>query len=1102
MERSTRDKLAERIVSAGGPVVLLGPAASGKTAAALAVYARFQRDGRSACLLLLPNARAAAALRRRLLAGSTSGVIVAPKVMTFAALAARILAAAGDRGRVLSPFSRHLLLAKVIDELVAAGELPALSAVADTPGLVVTLDRAIAELKRAAVEPAELQKAIARGDEKARELLAVYARYQEHLLAAGAYDVEGQMWQARDCLARAEARAGLDDIEALAADGFTDFTPTQLEMLALLAKRGKRVLITLPYAQDGRARLWHWTQRTLGNVRRAFGAKLEEMALGRDDGGAGLSEGNRAPEGHGSLAALWDRVFDFDAGACELPQGLAVIAAPGIDAEVAGVARRIKRLLVEASAARIAVLARSMDAYREPIDRIFAEHDIPLSPAAQPLTDVPVVRFVLNVASLAPRLTCRDVLRAITSSYFRPDALGDFDEQTVAAAEMLIREGNVLAGREAYAKAARRLARRTTQAAEDEDEQTVALGALAFTPQAILKAGEMLGRLFDLSERRASAEAILAIIDALQLRRAAAEHDEPALAARDLRALAALEAALAELDGQAVPPARLREALSAVTCPPASLEAMVDVMDVLDARSLRYGHVFLLGLGEGQFPYRFLDSPLVGEADRLAWAKRGVVLDNRGDLTAREMLLFYLAASRADASLTLSYMETDASGKPGAASSFTESFFAPAGGLASPAVKQITEKLQRGRFIPPAGELCSRRDVLNAALAALFGGEDADSASALAWVAGSDPVVIERASSGLWAQSRRNSRGPCDEFDGRVTEPELLKKLSSRFGPDAAFSATQLNAYGQCPWQFFATFVLHLAALREPQRRLEPIARGVFCHDVLLGVMSSLSAESGGPVRLHEVDEPRLLESLAGAVQAASAAVEDRQTPYPALWRLQRQQMHAQLRDYLLAARLRSQLSNESMHFELGFGLEAGEAGRQHADAASRDEPVTIATGAGPVKIRGKIDRVDRVSFEGRQGLMVIDYKTGLAPTKADIEAGRSLQLPLYAAAVEQILGQESLGGAFHRIGDTRGKYERLFAAVKSHGDRYITNGEYQEKLRSAMSNVGKFVSDIRGGRFDLLPTHDCPPYCPFRQICQYSEYRSELKAAGREDEQ
>ena len=39
-------------------------------------------------------------------------------------------------------------------------------------------------------------------------------------------------------------------------------------------------------------------------------------------------------------------------------------------------------------------------------------------------------------------------------------------------------------------------------------------------------------------------------------------------------------------------------------------------------------------------------------------------------------------------------------------------------------------------------------------------------------------------------------------------------------------------------------------------------------------------------------------------------------------------------------------------------------------------------------------------------------------------------------------------------------------------------------------------------GRFDLAPTHDCPSYCPFRQICHYSPVRAELKGTGGEDDE
>jgi RecB family exonuclease len=707
------------------------------------------------------------------------------------------------------------------------------------------------------------------------------------------------------------------------------------------------------------------------------------------------------------------------------------------------------------------------------------------------------------VASLAPELAFRDVLGVITSSYFSPGVLGDFDARSVAAAEMIIREGNVLAGREAYAKAAERLARRPTEPAEDDDEPAVALGPFTFTPQAILKAAEMLNRLFDLSEgpgRGTCAAKIAAIMEGLQLYRAASSHDDPALAARDLRALAALQSALAELDEPDVSQARLRDALAAVMCPAAHTEALVDVMDVLDARSLRYDHVFLLGLSEGQFPHRFTESPLVSEADRLAWARRGMVLDCRGDLTAREMLLFYLAVSRADVSLTLSYVEADASGRPSAAGSFLESLLAPAGGLGSSQVREITEKLQAGAFLPPAGCLSSRRDALNAALGGLFEGDDGNSQCALAWVARNSPAALERACEGLWAQSRRNTRGPCDNFDGRITDRACLEILSRRFGPDAVFSATQLNAYGQCPWQFFASYVLHLAAISEPQRRLEPVARGIFCHDVLFRLMSGLSKDSGGSVRLYEIDDSHLMERLAGAVADASAVVEAGKPPYPVLWRLQREQMHADLRDYLRAAAGRSELSPETIHVELGFGLagdaKAGGPRSESLDPASRDEPIALDTGAGVVRIRGKIDRVDRISFQGRRGLFVIDYKTGSPPRQADIQAGRNLQLPLYSTAAEKILAGESLGGAFHRIGAPEGRYETCLAAVRRRGGSYGEDAEYARKLQAALLKVGQFAAEIRGGRFDLLPTGDCPAYCPFRQICQFSEFRVELKTA------
>jgi hypothetical protein len=1085
--------------------------------------------------------------------------------------------------------------------------LAALAAVADTPGLVVALDRAIAEIKRAAIEPDDLARAVGEARDRRGDLVAIYRRYQDELNAQGLYDVEGQAWLAREQLRKATRRGmavsamrprgvppldetdhgqvlgtpngdarvthgrdahatpaglpGLDGIRAIVADGFTDFTPTQLEILAAMAGRIERVVITLPHAQDNRRRMWHWTDRTLNNIRKQFGDRMAEVTVSQGEEGpraegaedaekrrnmsktsptqpleviqrrdtvsglpttairnpqsairnpaAGQARDGLSERGHCSFVPvfrdLWDAVFDIDAS-CELPDGLSVIAAAGMDSEVAAVARRIKRLLVGgAPAGRIAVLARGLDAYGPTIRRVFAEHDIPLAPAPVALTEVPVVRFAMDVASLGAELAWHDVLRVIRSSYFRAAALGEFDERTVAAAEMLIRDGNVQAGRKAYADAAERLAARADHDAaagadadegDADDPRRPRPASERPTADEFRQAGAMLARLFDLSARGAEPAGLGQVVATLQLAGVACELGQAELIARDLRALATLQDHLARL-GEPPPPAvNVRSALAAVACPAARGESLVDVLDVLDARAIRYDHVFVLGVSERMFPRQHSESSLVGEADRAAWRRRGVVLDNRSDLTAREMLLFYLAITRADRTLTLSYLEADAGGAVGSASSFLLALGAAVGGLD----KLPTERIAPGPHIPASESIASRRDALCAGMAGLLGSELPPAPLALAWSASAAAPALRRAAMGVWAAHQRWKPGPCNQFDGRITDAALLEDLHGRYTDSPTFSAGRLNAFGQCPWQYFATYILRLAPQVEPERRLEPAARGTFCHDVLFRLMRSLAGEAGRAVRLADVPPDKLDAELDAAIDAEARFIESRRPPYPVLWQIQLGQMRRDLRSYLQAAAAPNALATRAMRFELSFGTEIDPD--QPHDEASTPDPVAIITPAGEIRLRGRLDRVDSVAFGEVAGLLIVDYKTGRLPVEKDVIEGRNLQMPLYAAAAEAILGQKCVGGAFHKIGQGAGRFERFFAAVTTArgSEPYKVDEAYQDKLDAAMATVGQFVQRMAQGRFDALPTHDCPAYCPLRQICQYSPVRAERKTPPGQD--
>ena len=226
-----------------------------------------------------------------------------------------------------------------------------------------------------------------------------------------------------------------------------------------------------------------------------------------------------------------------------------------------------------------------------------------------------------------------------------------------------------------------------------------------------------------------------------------------------------------------------------------------------------------------------------------------------------------------------------------------------------------------------------------------------------------------------------------------------------------------------------------------------------------------------------------------------------RSPPYRVLWGLQLEQMRRMLGDYLQAARARDELTPQCLHFELAFG--PGMDTEAAHDAASQSGPVTIETPAGTVRLRGRIDRIDRIRFEDVEGLLVVDYKTGRVPSERDLLAGRTLQMPLYAAAAEAILGAPCVGGAFHKVGATTGRFERFFAAVKTGrgGQPYKVDDKYEQNTQAALEAVGRFVDGMAGGRFDTLPTHDCPSYCPFRHICHYSPARAEFKTPSGDSE-
>jgi ATP-dependent helicase/nuclease subunit B len=1052
-----------------GVIVLHGPARSGKTAAALDLYERYAADaGRPACLLLAPDTLAKNFLHDELLQRSGCGAAVAPSLMTLAELAGQILLAARLGHKPLSTIGRRTVLASLLAELVGAHRLPILARLLDAPGLVVTVDQAIGDLKRSG------QKHSGAAEQKGwrGEVLTVYQQYQAYLAEHQFYDESDPYTLALEHLAKTDVDF-LKHTRAAVADGFTEFTHGQLALLQFLATRLERLVITLPLANDNRPELWQWPTRQLQRLRRTFGDALTQVAV---------SPAKQRP----GLVALADRLFDGRDERLEPPEELSFVAASGMESECRAIARWAKTHLAAGAQARdLLIMARHAAPYEPVLARVFAEAGLPAVAMNQPLQSVPLARLLMALLRAADGLAFDDVLTVLSSSYFNPAALGDFAADVPLAAQLLVRHGNVLEGAQQYARAAawltQRVQRLEDRQEDDEfaspmDEQLARVGAAG-----LAQAGKLLEALFErlapisaggtLAELAAATQSLLAALK-LTLPR------QIDLLAADLRALAAIDAVLMEL--AAVPGLTLKlsagafadrlwaamaETSVASACPTGAIAAAA----VTDARAVSAKHVWLAGLNEGAFPVPVSPGPLQDHAESFL-----------PDLAARELLLFYLSVSRAAESLCLSWLCDDGDGRDMAPSPLAAEFARPLGGL-----ENRVATLPTAQFAPPPQEVTNQRECLNLALSAVADRQDGAAAdlAALGQVARRWPDELARLSFPLWATHRRWSRDQSDAYDGVLDEQAVLAELARRAGETAVFSVSQINTYLTCPWRYFAQRVLKLVELPEPQEALLPRQRGILVHDVLRRVMARLigtpaaqRSDWAGPQARHAVEESIAEQRAAGPAGQTAAA----------LWQIELDQIKSILLAYLDRQSTLPLPAGLVRYAEVGFGM----GKTRDSDAASMPEPFQLEAAGRKILLRGKIDRLDILSGpDGGQRLFVVDYKTGELPKPQE-----DVQLPVYIAAAAQLTGLAPAGGAFHGLRAGR-LQDRYLADFSVRGRSLAANGDFQAQLDHGLELVSLAVAGIAAGSFDIFVQARCPQEsCPYRRICGHSEPRGLYK--------
>jgi ATP-dependent helicase/DNAse subunit B len=333
--------------------------------------------------------------------------------------------------------------------------------------------------------------------------------------------------------------------------------------------------------------------------------------------------------------------------------------------------------------------------------------------------------------------------------------------------------------------------------------------------------------------------------------------------------------------------------------------------------------------------------------------------------------------------------------------------------------------------------------------------------------------VLEGTATALLITADRLGGRTFSEYDGRLADPAAVAAIAARYNANYLFSASQLESYLTCPFQFFVKYVLGLSPVNERDDLDEDfIQRGNRLHRLLEELELRLAQEGG--------DREELCESVIRA--ELNAEWSSRSDADPGLYAIERRRVEQSLRRYTRQM-IRYQtepkaLPSRPARFEVAFGSDS--------DDGEGTPWLVIGEGPSAVRLQGKIDRVDVVETDGGTAFRVIDYKTGSCPPARDVRELVMVQLPLYALAVERL----SL------LGETGGLADLGYWALRDGGYKKIKlDGNWPAERERLEARVVETAERLRSGLFVIQPKKDdCDRTCDYAMVCRIGQVRRASK--------
>ena len=536
------------------------------------------------------------------------------------------------------------------------------------------------------------------------------------------------------------------------------------------------------------------------------------------------------------------------------------------------------------------------------------------------------------------------------------------------------------------------------------------------------------------------------------------------------------------------------------------------VLEATDVRGLRFRALFIAGLVEGGFPLSASRDWLYPHEERERLKSYGLTLEDISPNTLlKEEHYFYQAACRATERLYLTRPLMLEGDKETVASYYIDELrraIAPAKLAREPVARPDYDgvKISDASSANEVAISLVRQEQHHLNRVEREGLRPHPQVSALLSLARNDRLLSESALDRIAIERERSgeSFGP---YDGQITDPQLLALIKKRFGPDFVHSASGLGTFGNCAYRFFAQRVLKLEPRGEAALDLQALDAGKLLHDILRRFFEQHRGKRFDSTRRAELSK-QLLEIADEVFNLHERVVPPLNQQ---VWKLDREIRKIILEQVLLyELELQEKTAGAAVapaRFELAFGGMKSAA----QDPNSTDQPLQLVRGTfvgeETMKISGQIDRVD---IARDQTLTAYDYKLSKGAPRNDIYEGRTLQIPIYLEALEQLFfpGREIAGGGYYTLrgGSERrntGLYRKDFNASYlglSAKNSIFSDEDWQQFRADVSKRIWSFLDRMRAGQFTVEPSegYKTCKFCDYVAVCRYEKYRIDRKKRKR----